>query len=99
LAMAPAQQGQQCHSYNGKDACTSTMVMTPLWQGWSWKTSLMPSQQEQQQYFNNSKDAWTAKMPAHQWRKHHRNEGNDPSSTTAKMPAHWSYVGIHVREP
>jgi hypothetical protein len=34
LVMVPAQQGQQCHSYNGKDACASTMVMTPLWQGW-----------------------------------------------------------------
>jgi hypothetical protein len=30
LAMMPAQQGQQCHSYNGKDACASMMVMTPL---------------------------------------------------------------------
>ncbi len=30
LAMAPAQQGQQCHSYNGKDACALRMVMTPL---------------------------------------------------------------------
>ncbi len=30
LVMVPAQQGQQCHSYNGKDACASTMVMTPL---------------------------------------------------------------------
>jgi hypothetical protein len=34
LAIVPAQQGQQCHSYNGKDACASTMVMMPLWQGW-----------------------------------------------------------------
>jgi hypothetical protein len=34
LAMAPVQQGQWCHSYNGKDACALTMVMTPLWQGW-----------------------------------------------------------------
>jgi hypothetical protein len=33
LAMVPAQQGQRCHSYNGKDACASMMVMTPLWQG------------------------------------------------------------------
>ncbi len=30
LAIVPAQQGQQCHSYNGKDACASTMVMMPL---------------------------------------------------------------------
>jgi hypothetical protein len=30
LAMAPAQRGQQCHSYNGKDTCASTIVMTPL---------------------------------------------------------------------
>jgi hypothetical protein len=30
FAMMPVQQGQQCHSYNGKDACTSTMVMTLL---------------------------------------------------------------------
>jgi hypothetical protein len=89
LAMAPAQWGQRCHSYNGKDACTSTMVMAPLWQGWSLKTSSMPSQQGQQQYFDNGKDAWTAKMPAHWWRKHHCNEGKDPRSTTAKMPAHW----------
>jgi hypothetical protein len=29
LAMAPAQQGQQCHRYNGKDACAWTIVMTP----------------------------------------------------------------------
>jgi hypothetical protein len=30
LVMAPAQRGQRCHSYNGKDACASMMVMTPL---------------------------------------------------------------------
>jgi hypothetical protein len=30
LAMAPVQRGQQCHSYNGKDACASIMVMMPL---------------------------------------------------------------------
>jgi hypothetical protein len=30
LAIAPAQQGQQCHSYNGKDACALMMVMMPL---------------------------------------------------------------------
>ncbi len=30
LEMAPAQQGQQCHSYNGKDTSASTMVMAPL---------------------------------------------------------------------
>jgi hypothetical protein len=30
LAMAPVKRGQQCHSYNGKDACASTMVMIPL---------------------------------------------------------------------
>jgi hypothetical protein len=30
LAMAPAQQGQRCHSYNDKDTCASMMVMTPL---------------------------------------------------------------------
>jgi hypothetical protein len=30
LAFALAQQGQRCHSYNSKNACASTMVMTPL---------------------------------------------------------------------
>jgi hypothetical protein len=30
LAMAPAQRGQRCHSYNSKDTCASMMVMTPL---------------------------------------------------------------------
>jgi hypothetical protein len=30
LAMVPVQQGQHCHSYNGKDACASMMVMMPL---------------------------------------------------------------------
>jgi hypothetical protein len=33
LAMAPAQQGQWHHRYNGKDACALTMAMTPLWRG------------------------------------------------------------------
>ncbi len=31
--MAPAQQGQQHHHDNGKDACALTMATTPLWQG------------------------------------------------------------------
>jgi hypothetical protein len=30
LAMAPAQQGQQGHNDNGKDACTLTIAMMPL---------------------------------------------------------------------
>jgi hypothetical protein len=100
LAMAPVQRGQQCHSYNGKDACASTMVMTPLWQGWGhqFEDLIDAIAARATTIFRQWQRCWTAKTPAHQWRQQHRNEGNNPSLTTAKMPAHWWQRRPHCYE-